>query len=81
MPRGYSRLTVKPDAQRGGSGRSRFFRPLGEGFWSDLTWALATLSGAALGALLLGFDGLLGALIGVTAVVIVRGVSRRAHDR
>jgi hypothetical protein len=45
----------------------------------DLRWALAVLAGFALGALLFGADVsiLVGALIGVTLVVIARVVMRR----
>ena len=45
----------------------------------DLRWAAAVLAGFVLGALILGADWsvLLGAVVGVTFVVVVRTVLRR----
>jgi hypothetical protein len=53
------------------------FRPLGEGFRADVIWALAVLAGALLGAVLFdNFAALVGAAVGVAAVVVVRAVRR-----
>jgi hypothetical protein len=75
---------VTREVQSEGSNRPRFLRPLGQGFRPDVIWALAVLAGVALGALLFDFNGLLGAVVGVTAVVIGRAVHRyvkRHEDR
>jgi hypothetical protein len=55
----------------------RIFRPLGKGFWPDVVWAVAVLAGVALGAWLFdSWDGFVGAIIGVTTVVVFRAVRR-----
>ena len=74
--------TVDPELQTRGANRPRFFRPLGDGFWPDMVYALAFLVGCALGGLLLGFEGIAGAVIGVSILVVARAVRRRVkpHD-
>ena len=73
---------MKSEVQARGSSRPRIFRPLGDGFWPDVQHALAVLVGAGLGALLFGFEGFAGAIIGVTVFVVARAVRRRVkpHD-
>jgi Na+/H+-translocating membrane pyrophosphatase len=63
------------------SDRPPGFRPLGDGVRVDVTWALAVLAGALLGAILFdNFAVLAGAAVGVAAVVVVRAVRRRSSS-
>jgi hypothetical protein len=62
--------------------RPWIIRPLGEGFWPDVVWAVAVLAGGALGALV--FDAwavFVGAVIGVILLVGARAVSRGVKRR
>jgi hypothetical protein len=55
---------------------------LGDGFWPDLTGALALLAGVALGGVVFDdFAGLRGAAVGVTVLLIVRAIHRLVTHR
>jgi divalent metal cation (Fe/Co/Zn/Cd) transporter len=55
----------------------------GRSLTDDLKWALAVLAGVLLGVLVLDADAafLVGAVIGVTVVLVVRGAMRRYRAR
>jgi hypothetical protein len=70
------------DVEAGGYKWTRFWRPLPDDFQGDVVGGAGILVGSALGALSFdSFAGFVGAVIGVTAMVIVRGVRRSMRRR